>query len=766
MSGPPRTATLVALVVLAAATGAGVPNASATGASSTADLAGATPTSAATPAAAASNESNASVDAWRVPASVDAANATASDLERHREPGDRTNLTRDDHLAVAVDAPGLDAAVANRSGNRTERALAALNDSHLLRVVQTERTTAVSLQQATLWLNASNTRVADAAADDRYVLVVDIDETIGVRDGDLFDAERSFAAAYEAHANSSNVVTFFEETWGWSRAVTVQYRGTPDTRVVAESRPVTLLRAAVDLHAYDFRAPTATANATVEMTASLRNGQELLATARVGGRVVDRDVVRYPTAGERFTATFDLSDVDAPATLNVSIERVGRPDAEQLTLGSDTVPVREPNASVSVWRIPRRVDAANASASELETHRHNATDWAYVTPGGRLAIGVHVPGLDAAAAKERGNRTERVLAALDESGYFGVRETAASTGTSGLSASLWLNASNVRAVRSGEDRYVLVVDHERVLAARFRNQPKANTFATAYAQESERFFAVAEQFGNDAYRARYYADADDFSPAATSRPVALVPSQASVDEGGPLESRAGQRVTGTTTLGAGTELVVTASADGEVVATDRVRVARNRTYAAALDLRDLGTLAVVNLTVAPARNRSRTLATTSVPVLEPDADLSFDDQTSTTRYVSVQAELTHGGVLVLRNDSGVVDVSERLARGVDRTVTFTLPANATNGTYGVVAYRGTPGDRGEQYPGGTANATLRFATEADGETTTTDSGTATTSTPTNATTPVAQPGFGAVGALAALAALVVAVAIGTRRRAD
>lgn len=454
------------------------------------------------------------------------------------------------------------------------------------------------------------------------------------------------------------------------------------------------------------------------------------------------------------------------------------------TTASDRRPVvapNESNASVAAWRVPASVDAANATATDLETYRDDASGEVVVTPEDRLAVAVSVPGLDARVADRDGPRAEHVLDALDASGHFSVRQTRDTTTPERVSASLWLNASNARAVPAGEDRYVLVVDPGDLLAVRSTEFANASTFAATYAagNESYRFVAVTERYASEyAFTARYYVNDTDAGLLATSERARFVRATASVDDAVPLEPAANATVTGETTVAPGTELVVTASDGDGVVATDRVVVAADGTYAATLDLADRGPMLVSNVSVAPASNRSRVLADVDRLVLESDADLGFDEQTSSTRYVSVRASLTHGGTLVLRNETGVVDASTYLAPGVEQTVTFTLPDDAANGTYTVVAYRGQPDDTGRQYANGTATARLEFAPDGDGTTTTT-SGTTPTSeattgtTPTTATTrteprttPVAQPGFGAAVALGALATLLGVVLAGRKRGDD
>lgn len=114
MLRPPSAsaAVLVAVLVLASATTAGV---AATDARPTASK---TLDSTDAPVAA-----NASVDAWRVPAHVDPGNASIESLREHAsERADPTPVTPSDRLLVEVRVPGLDAAVANASGNATSDA--------------------------------------------------------------------------------------------------------------------------------------------------------------------------------------------------------------------------------------------------------------------------------------------------------------------------------------------------------------------------------------------------------------------------------------------------------------------------------------------------------------------------------------------------------------------------------------------------------------------------------------------------------------------
>ncbi|MFC6952492.1 BGTF surface domain-containing protein [Halorubellus litoreus] len=700
MLRPPRPATAVVVAALVVLAGV-APAIAATDATATDHASDGDSLDAATPSA-----ENATVDAWRVPGYVDAANASASELASYHEPGVRTNVTSDDYLAVAVDSPDLDAAVADRSGNVTERVLAALTDSGRLTLVQTVETTPVSLQPGVLWLNASNTRAVDGSTADRYVLVVDVDETIGIRDGHLLDGDRSFAGAYEDHVGTSNVLGFFEESWTEeTRTFAANYRERSDDPVVAESRPVAFV---------------------------------------------------YPS---------------------------------------------NESATVDTWRVPESVDVANASESEVASFRNPTAEATNVTARDRLVVDVTVPGLDARVANASGNAsanlTARVLAALNESGHFAVRQTTDTTTPERQSRSLWLNATNVDARDvAGDDRYRLVVDPSKVLAVHASPFDDPSAVAAEYRDDDEdyRFDGLFED-GLDAYEvytARYYANDSVSGLAATSRRVKFRPAAAFVATTGPLEPGANVTVAGTTTVAPGTELAVTARTDAGVVATAVATVDDRGRYDATLDLAGVDAPTTVNVTVALAANRSRTLtrAPATLAVRERRAVIEFDDQTTSTGYVSARANLSHGGVLVLRNDTGVVDQTTVLDAGVDQTVTFSLPAAAANGTYRVVAYRvRDDGTHGERYPNGSASATITF----EAETTTTPPTTNTTTPPTTTynetpilgddtettatrtsgrptvdpTTPVAEdpiPGFGAGVAAAALLAVVLVGA--SRRRRD
>ncbi|WP_227134091.1 hypothetical protein [Halorubellus salinus] len=691
MPRPPRTAPALAVAALVV-------------------LAGVAPAVAATDAAAAGHEldsgsvgaatppaENATVDAWRVPGYVDAANASASTLASYHEPGVRTNVTRDDYLAVAVDGPDLDAAVANQSGNTTERVLAALTDSGRLTIRQTTETTPTGLSLGFLWLNSSNARAVDASAVDRYVLVVDVDETIGIRDGDLFDGDRSFAAAYDEHVGTSNVLGFFEESWREeTRTFAANYRERSDGPVVAESRPVAFV---------------------------------------------------YPS---------------------------------------------NESATVDAWRVPASVEAANASASELASYENATTGSVNVTPRDHLVVDVTVPGLDARVANVSGNAsanlTTRVLAALNASGHFAVRQTDDTTTPERQSKTLWLNATNVDARdAAGEDRYLLVVDPGRVLAVATGPFDDPSVVAAEYRDEDEgyRFESVFEDgpVSYERYTARYYVNESVRGLAATSRRTYFRTAAASVATTGPLEPVANATVAGITTLAPGTELAVTARTDAGAVTTAVATVDDQGRYDATLDLALIDAPASVNVSVALAANRSHVLtdAPATIAVRDARAAVAFDDQSTSTRYVSARANLSHGGFLALEHDGDVVDATTVLDAGIEQTVTFRLPENATAGTYTVVAYRGSASDPGERYANATADATIAFANDTTttppttmptttydetpilGNDTTTTGTTGITTGPwtTPGGTSIADdpiPGFGVPVALAALAALLGVVA--------
>jgi hypothetical protein len=476
-------------------------------------------------------------------------------------------------------------------------------------------------------------------------------------------------------------------------------------------------------------------------------------------------------------------------------------DVTQADLASLTDPASQTNASVRTWRVPHFVDAANATASELEAYRNaearDATDDPAprpVTPGDRLAVAISVDGLDAQTESETGNRTERVLAALDDLGHFSIQQTQDTTTPEMWPATLWLNASNVRAVDAGTDRYVLVVDQSSALAAKI--DPFDDDPAAVYAAENDTpsFYGLyRERAAAQAFTARFYEN-DTFSGlVAASDPVDFPAAAISLAADGPLTPGANATITGTTTLAPDSTLELSVVNDtGATVATATTTVAADRTVALALSLATPPATLTIDAAVASEYQGPVSVDAASVRVSEPDASVTLDDQTTTTRYVSARANLSHGGVLVLRNETTVLDTSTRLASGSHQTVTFTLPASATNGSYSVLAYRGTPGDRGEPYPDGTATARIEIATDgAPGETPSDPDATQTTGPPTETTTEPpatataasttaqsttaapgtdtatedgAIPGFGTLVALAALAITGCALALGRRRR--
>ncbi|WP_323677521.1 PGF-CTERM sorting domain-containing protein [Halorubellus sp. PRR65] len=472
----------------------------------------------------------------------------------------------------------------------------------------------------------------------------------------------------------------------------------------------------------------------------------------------------------------------APATAAAGPSLAPGPTFDRGSLAAATPPGE--NASVSAWRVPMHVDTANASASELASYENATAGTVNVTPHDRLVVDVTVPGLGARVADASGNAsanlTSRVLDALNESGHFAVRQTQASTTPERQSKSLWLNATNVRAVAAAEDdRYLLVVDPASVLAVHAGPFEDPRVVAEEERDEDYRFDGVFADgvYAYEVYTARYHVNESVRGLAATSRRVKFRPAAAFVATTGPLEPTANATVTGTTTLAPGTDLAVTARTDAGGVATAVTAVDDRGRFRTALDLASVDAPASVNVTVALAANRSRALtdAPATLTVREPRASIEFADQTTSTRYVSARANLTHGGVLVLRTDAGVVDETTVLDAGVDQTVTLSLPVDAANGTYRVVPYRvRADGARGDRYPNGTASARLTVVPEATTTTrttaTTTSTITATTATASSttktttgtddaATTPVADdpiPGFGAVVALAALAATLLA----------
>jgi len=471
-------------------------------------------------------------------------------------------------------------------------------------------------------------------------------------------------------------------------------------------------------------------------------------------------------------------------------------DRPQTDRSTTTVPYGE-NASVAAWRIPHYVDATTANATELASHWTDRDEASHVnvTPGDHLAVAVHVPGLDDAVANRSGTRTERVLDALDGDGRFVVSETKESVGTSQVPTAMWLNASNTRAVAApGSDRYVLVVDPGAVAAvgpAYYSDEPR---YEAAAADDALDGGPGEAWLRHDVFAARLSLNASLDETAASTRSIAFVEPFVDLQAvDGPFEPGSNVTVAGRTPLPSGTTVDVVVETDAGVVASATVPVEDGR-FAAEIDLSGASTTESARVR-ATATDGTGGLVSDEVEfaVRRPDATVSFPDQTSTTQYVNARVNLTHGGVLVLRNDSGVVASSGELAAGTNETVTFTVSETAPNGTYTVVAYRGTPGGRTDPYPDGTATATLRFATDDDDPSSTTTITTATTATTTgttattttrNATTPTTDattasaptlrprssttdgpiPGFDVPVALLALIATLAGVHLAGRRR--
>jgi len=436
------------------------------------------------------------------------------------------------------------------------------------------------------------------------------------------------------------------------------------------------------------------------------------------------------TAG---VAAVNSSAVDSPAA-HASVD-----DAKTLDVADGSA---DANASVDAWRVPARADPANASVESLREYASERADPAPVTPDDRLLIEIGVPGLDAAVANASANATASVLDALHGTGHFVVRQTDYTTTPERQPRSLWLNASNVQ-VRdvAGDDRYLLVVDPSSVLAVHAGTFEDPGTVVDAYRDDDEDYgFDGVYEDGlrtQEVYTARYFENESVSGLAATSGGVQFLPAAAAVGTTGPLEPRSNATVAGTTTVAPGTDLVVTARTDGGLAAESTATVTDRGRLRTTLDLALVDAPAAANVTVALAANRSRTLTATParLPVREPRAEIAFDDQTTTTRYVSAQVNLSHGGFLALRHDDAVVDTATAHGAGAKQTVTFALPANATAGTYTVAAYRGNASDPGQRYADGTATASITFENDTTTTEPTTTTSSTTTAEPTTTTSP-------------------------------
>jgi len=308
----------------------------------------------------------------------------------------------------------------------------------------------------------------------------------------------------------------------------------------------------------------------------------------------------------------------------------------------------EANATVDAWRVPERADPANASVETLREYSTNEST-TNVTPHDRLVLDVAVPGLDARVANASGNAsanlTAGVLAALDSSGYLVVRQTLDSTSPEVSSRSLWLNATNVQ-VRdvAGEDRYLLVVDPERVLGVHGSTFEAPSTVADEHRDDDYRFDGLFEHglIARDVYTARYYANESESALVATSRGLKFRPAATILDATGPLEPVTNANVAGTTTVAPGTELVVSAqTAAGDVVSATTT-VHDDGRFRATLDLATVDAPATVNVTVAASDDQLRPLVVepSTLDVSDPNASVGTENDTTTPPTTTTQTAPT------------------------------------------------------------------------------------------------------------------------------
>jgi len=380
---------------------------------------------------------------------------------------------------------------------------------------------------------------------------------------------------------------------------------------------------------------------------------------------------------------------------------------------------------------------------------------------------------------------------------------------------LWLNASNVRAIPAGQDRYVLAVDVDDAIGVRLANRTGGpDAFAETY--EARRNSSVVYRTFDDSgapptlsvrYSVQWFAnDSAGRAAAETNRTVALAPATIGLDLPDAVDAGANATLSGWTTLPNGTTVEVAARAGDHTVARDTATV-RNGTVNVTLDLSDVDapTTVAIGASAPEAPSLTVTVRDTDVlsaahrrpavplPVGTPSASVQVENET-TGGDVRATATLSHGGVLVLRADGETLAVSEPLPANERATVTFDLDDQLEDDELTVVAWRYDPAFTtrwfdGDRYPNGTttvrvdADGASTTGTSESGERTTETTRTTSTTTTTTVTstgrlstttespstlvgsdrgpTTSPIPGFGALPVLAALAALAV---VRTRRR--
>ena len=416
-----------------------------------------------------------------------------------------------------------------------------------------------------------------------------------------------------------------------------------------------------------------------------------------------------------------------------------------------------PQRAFSLIRAAETADELqNVSARQSETIHQRTT----------VIVLLAGPDIDAAVAGQPGNNTGERLRSLLASDRATLRSSQREAAGTPKTLAL-TDPDATTAVRVNADIVALAVNVSRLSAMHDRNGNRlADDGGTASVQPPERYRL---RFTYEGTTAR--TDIRFENPSATLAPTTE----------GPLSflAGAGQSVSGTTTLPAGTNLsvVFTTTGDSPFVQTRRATVDDDSTFTATFDLSEAS--AGTNVTVV-VRRGDRTLGGRTGRIETPSATARVPSRVSPGDILRVRnSTFSHPGFLVVRRNTADGEILAARSLGAGESETQVFPVDWSVDRLVVQAYLDVDGngrldadgpdrlfdptgpplatvDVGPPSPDTTTRT--RTATPLSETETATDTATAATDTATGTdrgqttvvVTPTSGPGFGVGTALAAL----------------
>ncbi|WP_247005985.1 BGTF surface domain-containing protein [Halorientalis litorea] len=427
------------------------------------------------------------------------------------------------------------------------------------------------------------------------------------------------------------------------------------------------------------------------------------------------------------------------------------------------------NVSISTLTGPQRLFVAAREAETAdEIQNVSTTESEVVYPRATLVVLLSAPDLQTAVSRQSGDDTSERLRSLLASDRAVLRSSQSGVVDTPKTLALTDSAATT-AVRVNADIVALAVNVSRLSAMHDRNgNGLADDGGTASVQPPESYRL---RFTYEGTTAR--TDIRFENPSATLAPTTE----------GPLSflAGAGQSVSGTTTLPAGTNLsvVFTTTGDPSFVQTRRATVDDDSTFTATFDLSDAP--AGTNVTVV-VRRGDRTLGGRTGRIETPSATARVPSRVSPGDILRIRSPTSsHPGFLVVRRNTTDGEILAARSFGAGESETRLIPVDRSADRLVVQAYLDIDGngrldadgpdrlfdptgpplatvDVGPPPPDTTTRT--RTATPMPETETTTDTATAATDTATPTrpdrgqttvvVTPTSGPGFGVGTALAAL----------------